>query len=860
MATPSGTIFAEIGIDYTPATKAQKQLLKDATSTSLNIEGNFKKLGIKSAAEFDLMRAKATNAFNMIKNSAKATADDILRAEKAKNEQLSRLNKQQFGEHKSLIDNIKSHWIAASVAVTAAIMAINKAVGKITDVAMAGARYETLGVVLNVVGRNAGYTSSELDKYSTALQAAGISMTESRQSAARMIQAQLDLSQATRLARIAQDAAVIGNINSSEAFQRLVYGIQSAQLEMLRTIGINVNFENSYAKAAKEMGRTTTSFSETEKAAIRMNAVVEAGAKIAGTYEAAMQTAGKQITSFPRYLEDFKVKMGEAFNPATSALVEAATVAMKSFQEEISRPAAQKALADISKEFAQLAISAGKDLPEALGKTIAALKLLMDLYNAAPSGVIGATGAGIIGRLLFGTSTAGLIAGGLYLINEELAKVSMSLGSLPGKYTALATALGNIRDVVKGIRDPQTGKLLNDFMQGGSAGKISGAGRGWDDPDAIAAAAREAERQRKAAEDAQKQSAEAYAKDIVKIQEKAYLKEMELFEEREKESADYLKKMKPEGGLYGELKKWVEDVRTSGKVFEKTTDEAGNEFFKQVIASSTNVALSWGELIIQTVNLIKDIVTLPLRVLDAVSDLFETIGNFPDMMNKALDRFVESIPKMAEGLARTFSEVIPKIIRDIPKIITAFIKAIPTVIRGIIDSFPEMIQAFIDTFIEGIPQIIAALAEAIVKAPIDMTKKIPGVGFISDAFGSVGNFIGDAFGSIGDVFGFKAGGYPGFPTANRYALPAMAFAGAPRAARGLRLSDGGIPIVAHPGERVLNQRETREYERGGKGLTIKNLQLIIGGKEFTGEMKVVADGVVVERNRRGINPTKRVYS
>ena len=84
MASRLGTIFVEMDIDRDRWSGAQRRLLKDATSTSLRIEDNFRKLGIKSSAEMDLMRRKITNSFNMIKNSSQATANDIVRAEKAK--------------------------------------------------------------------------------------------------------------------------------------------------------------------------------------------------------------------------------------------------------------------------------------------------------------------------------------------------------------------------------------------------------------------------------------------------------------------------------------------------------------------------------------------------------------------------------------------------------------------------------------------------------------------------------------------------------------------------------------------------------------------------------------------------------
>ena len=39
------------------------------------------------------------------------------------------------------------------------------------------------------------------------------------------------------------------------------------------------------------------------------------------------------------------------------------------------------------------------------------------------------------------------------------------------------------------------------------------------------------------------------------------------------------------------------------------------------------------------------------------------------------------------------------------------------------------------------------------------------------------------------------------------------------------------------------------------------IRVYIGNEEFTGRMKVVADGVVVARNQRGskLNPMQRVY-
>ena len=328
MATRVGTIFAEVGLDYEPYTRAQKRLLKDATSTTRNIEKNFKDLGIKSSQEFDLMRAKITNSYNMIKNSAKASAEDILRAEKAKNEQLKRLDTQQFGHQKSLIESAKKNWLAYTAAVTAAYFAIKKVVDLTSGVVMAAARYETLGVVMQNVGRIAGYSSSQMNEFAKGLEKTGISMTGARESLTKMAQAQLDLNESSKLARIAQDAAVIGNINSTEAFNQLVYGIQSANVRVLRTIGINVDFENSYKKLETQLGKTKDEFTEAEKAQARLNVVLEAGTRIQGSYEAAMDTAGKKMLSLERHWQNLQVLMGQVFTPALAEAVDAITTAI----------------------------------------------------------------------------------------------------------------------------------------------------------------------------------------------------------------------------------------------------------------------------------------------------------------------------------------------------------------------------------------------------------------------------------------------------------------------------------------------------------------------------------------------------
>ncbi len=224
----------------------------------------------------------------------------------------------------SALDSLKS-----VVAAVGAAFSAYKLADWVNEVALLAARYDTLGISMRVVGNNAGYTGAEMDKYQTALQKTGISAVEARQNLMSMASAHMNLADSAKIARIAQDAAVIGNINSSEAFARLTYGIESAQIEVLRTIGINVNFEDSYKKLATQLHKNAADLTDNEKLQARVNVVMEKGRDISGTYEAAMGTAGKQLNSLKRYFDDLKVAAGEAFQPMLTAMVEELTIKLK---------------------------------------------------------------------------------------------------------------------------------------------------------------------------------------------------------------------------------------------------------------------------------------------------------------------------------------------------------------------------------------------------------------------------------------------------------------------------------------------------------------------------------------------------
>lgn len=207
----------------------------------------------------------------------------------------------------------------------------------VTELTTLSARYDTMGIVMGVAGNNAGYTRSQMAGLQQELMLTGISALESRSSLTSLATANIDLASATKLARAAQDVAVVGNMNSSEALANLIHGIKSGQTEILRTLGLNVQFETGYRRVAAAVGKTTQELTEQEKVQSRTNQVLGEAARYAGIYEASMGTAGKQAKSMERYIENLEVQLGSTFQPAYSAGVELLTGAVKGLTKEFEQ-------------------------------------------------------------------------------------------------------------------------------------------------------------------------------------------------------------------------------------------------------------------------------------------------------------------------------------------------------------------------------------------------------------------------------------------------------------------------------------------------------------------------------------------
>ena len=189
------------------------------------------------------------------------------------------------------------------------------------NLAEEAARVEALSTVLHQVASNAGITAGAIDKVDKAVQALGITAADSRESLSQFIQAGLQATDASKLARAAQDLAVISGETSSATFKGLTQAIGEMSIMMLRFRGIMVTNEEAQSRYAAQMGKSVSSLADWEKKQALLNAVLEKSKGLTGIYEAAMGDASKQASSLTRYQTEAANAINTGVIPAYQAVI-----------------------------------------------------------------------------------------------------------------------------------------------------------------------------------------------------------------------------------------------------------------------------------------------------------------------------------------------------------------------------------------------------------------------------------------------------------------------------------------------------------------------------------------------------------
>jgi hypothetical protein len=163
-----------------------------------------------------------------------------------------------------------------------------------------------------------GVDAAAATKQVAAIEEIGFEYTEAAHAVQQLIVADLELSNAQGLAKLAKDAAAVQNITAGEALELIVMAIESGASRGLRTLGLFVDFQKETQIAQLQLGRALT---ETEEKQIRYHAVMSEGAKIQGAHAAASQTVEGQLGALRREFNNLREDIGAKFQDDLKALI-----------------------------------------------------------------------------------------------------------------------------------------------------------------------------------------------------------------------------------------------------------------------------------------------------------------------------------------------------------------------------------------------------------------------------------------------------------------------------------------------------------------------------------------------------------
>jgi phage-related protein len=188
----------------------------------------------------------------------------------------------------------------------------------------AAARVDELNYAIDAIGKSTGLGGQALADEALEVKNMGIEMEIAQKSVLKFAQNNLELGKASDIARIAQDLAIISGENSTDTFNKLTHAVITGRSEVLKSVGIQENAGQMYAKFAKSIGKTTKELSYQEKQQAVLQGVMAEGVKVFGTYEAAMKSPGKTLRSFARLHNELQVAMGNVLLKAFGPIILAA--------------------------------------------------------------------------------------------------------------------------------------------------------------------------------------------------------------------------------------------------------------------------------------------------------------------------------------------------------------------------------------------------------------------------------------------------------------------------------------------------------------------------------------------------------
>jgi hypothetical protein len=258
----------------------------------------------------------------------------------------------------------------------------------------AAAQVNEMDVAMQAVGKSTGLGYKAMREATLAVRDNGIEMAAAQQMVLLYAKANLQLSDSSKVARVAQDLAVLSGANSTDTAMRLTYAIMNQDTLMLRHLGITKTASQAFEEYARANNTSAKALTEFEKKQAITNMVIAEGAKVAGVYEAAMKEPAKVLRSFPRLFNEVQVAVGQGLTQAFGPLILSTYNAVKAFTSLVREGGALTPIVDaVGRAFTYMVapITAGMNALKKFLTGIQETSNTVQMYRERVLGVVGAS-------------------------------------------------------------------------------------------------------------------------------------------------------------------------------------------------------------------------------------------------------------------------------------------------------------------------------------------------------------------------------------------------------------------------------------------------------------------------------------
>jgi hypothetical protein len=197
---------------------------------------------------------------------------------------------------------------------------------------------------LIILGGSAGIAKEQMDGLVDSIRQMGLSENAATEGLIKLTKAGVDLTSTTekglnnaqRLAKVAQDIAAVSGKDTREVFNSINRSIEIGNTRLLRQLGIKIDQQAAEEKFIATLNDGTVVLNEQQKAQATLNAILDAGVKVAGAYEASLGTAAGLQRELTKQTEDLVDLLGAQLLPAWKFVLELMIDVSKTFQALVS--------------------------------------------------------------------------------------------------------------------------------------------------------------------------------------------------------------------------------------------------------------------------------------------------------------------------------------------------------------------------------------------------------------------------------------------------------------------------------------------------------------------------------------------